>query len=320
MIQFIAEFLPASPDTIAEAPRPAPEPGRRPAPVARWKADLALLLNTLIWGATFVLVKEALADISTLLFLAIRFALAGAILLALARGWRPAPGAPGLLRTSVVVGGALFAGYLLQTWGLLFTTPSKSAFITGFSVVLVPILTAVIFRRLPGWGPLLGVLAALAGLYLLTAPAGPSGINRGDVLTLGCAFAFALHIMLIGHYSRLLPARVLAAGQVLVACGLAAVAVPWVEPVRFRPSTSLLVALLVTAVLATALAFLIQTWAQRFTTPTHTALIFSTEPLFASLTSWIVVGERLGPSGWVGGGLILAGIMAAELLGSKSGD
>lgn len=311
------EFLPASPDTIAEAPLGAAGPARPPAPVARWKADLALLLNTLIWGATFVLVKEALADVSTLLFLAVRFALAGAILVTLARGLRPGPGAPGLVRTSAVVGGVLFAGYLLQTWGLLFTTPSKSAFITGFSVVLVPILTALVYRRLPGWGLLLGVLAALVGLYLLTAPGGPSGINRGDVLTLGCAVAFALHIMLIGHYSRVLPARVLAAGQVLVAAMLATAAVPWVEPIRFRPSASLLTAVLVTAILATALAFLIQTWAQRFTTPTHTALIFSTEPLFASLTSWIVVGERLGPSGWVGGGLILAGIVAAELLGSK---
>lgn len=311
----MSEFLPASPDTIAET---APTGAVRAAPpVARWKADAALLLNTLIWGATFVLVQQALADVSTLLFLALRFALAGAVLALVARKLLRSPH---LLRASLLVGASLFAGYALQTWGLLFTTPSKSAFITGFSVVLVPILSAAVYRRVAGWGAVLGVLAAIAGLYLLTAPTAASRINRGDLLTLGCALAFAVHIMLIGHYSRLLPARALAAGQVLTACALASLSAPWAEPVRFRPSTPLFAALLVTALLATALAFLIQTWAQKSTTPTHTALIFSTEPLFASLTSWIVVGESLSARGWLGGALILAGILTAELLGSSSSE
>jgi drug/metabolite transporter (DMT)-like permease len=321
------EFLPASPDTIAEAAAPALRPARQ---VARWKADLALVGNTFIWGTTFVLVKAALADISTLLFLALRFAVAGAALALLARGSAPLRR---LLPASLIVGGSLFAGYLLQTWGLLFTTASKSAFITGFSVVLVPVLGALGYRRMAatagrshfagprlGSGPLLGVISSVIGLYLLTAPSGTAGINRGDLLTLGCAFAFALHILLIGHYSRLLPAGALAAGQVVVACGLALVAVPWAEPVRFRLSPALLLALLVTALLATALAFFVQTWAQQFTTPTHTALIFSMEPVFASLTSWVVAGERLGAAGWLGGFLILTGIVAAELLGSRRRD
>ena len=278
-------------------------------PLARWKADLALVGITLIWGATFVIVKSALADVSTLLFLALRFLLAGAALVIAARGVRVTGG---LVAASLQVGAALFAGYVLQTAGLRFTTPSKSAFITGFSVVLVPLFAAVAFRRFVGWGPVAGVGAATAGLYLLTLPAGASGINRGDLLTLGCAAAFALHILLIGRYSGRIPASGLAAGQVLVAAALSGASLPW-GPLFLRPSRALLLAIVITALLATALAFLVQTWAQQYTTPTHTALIFTMEPVFALLTSWLVMGETFSGRAWGGAALILAGILMAEL-------
>jgi drug/metabolite transporter (DMT)-like permease len=281
--------------------------GRRP--LARWKADLALVGITLIWGATFVIVKSALADVSTLLFLALRFLLAGAALAIAARGVRVT--GP-LVAASLQVGAALFAGYVLQTAGLRFTTPSRSAFITGFSVVLVPLFAAVAFRRFVGWGPVAGVTAAMAGLYLLTLPSGVAGVNRGDLLTLGCAAAFALHILLIGRYSGRIPASGLAAGQVLVAAALSGAGLPW-APAFLRPSNTLILAIVTTALLATALAFLVQTWAQQYTTPTHTALIFSMEPVFALLTSWLVMGEMFSGRAWAGAALILAGILIAEL-------
>lgn len=303
----MSDFLPASPDTIAETP-PAFAPRRTRVP--RWKADLALIGNTFVWGATFVLVKNALDDSSTVLFLMMRFALAGFALALFARGSAPLKS---VWRASVLVGSALFLGYVFQTWGLLYTTPSKSAFITGLSIPLVPLFAGLGYRRFAGWGAMAGVALATAGLYLLTSPSGGTGINRGDVLTMVCAISFAVHIILIGHYSGLVPARALAAGQVIVACLLAAAAVPWAEPVRFRPTAGLAVAIVVTALLATALAFFVQTWAQQFTTPTHTALIFSVEPLFALLASWVLLGETLPAGGWLGGGLILAGILAAEL-------
>ncbi|MCX6619427.1 MAG: DMT family transporter [Acidobacteria bacterium] len=281
--------------------------GRRP--LARWKADLALLGITLIWGATFVIVKRALADVSTLLFLALRFMLAGAALAMAARGLRVSGR---LVAASLQVGAALFAGYVLQTAGLRFTTPSKSAFITGFSVVLVPLFAAAALRRFVGWGPVAGVAAAMGGLYLLTLPAGASGVNRGDLLTLGCAAAFALHILLIGRHSGRVPASGLAAGQVLVAAALSGASLPW-GPVFLRPSSTLILAIVITALLATALAFLVQTWAQQYTTPTHTALIFTMEPVFALLTSWLVMGETFSGRAWGGAALILVGILIAEL-------
>ncbi len=280
----------------------------------RWKADLALVVVAFIWGSTFVIVKKALADTSTILFLALRFALAGAVL---AYGARQVRVDRRLARASLVVGLAMFAGYLLQTWGLRLTTPSKSAFITGFSIVLVPIFVGLAFRRFAGWAPLAGVASALTGLYLLTTPSGGGPVNRGDLLTLGCAAAFALHIIFLGHYSRQLPPVGLAAGQVVVAGALAFAAVPWAERVFLRLTPGLLLAIVVTGLLATALAFFVQTWAQQFTSPAHTALIFALEPVFAWLTSWVVLGERLGGRAALGALLILAGIILAELASRK---
>lgn len=308
----MSDFPPIQPAAIDEAklPEQPPEPSGR-----RWRAELALVGNTFIWGATFVVVKNALADVSTLLFLALRFALAGVTLALLARRTRLTRE---LVAGSAIVGCALFAGYLFQTLGLHHTTPSKSAFITGFSVVLVPILLALAFRRFAGWGALAGVAAAVVGLYLLTMPAVGAGVNRGDLLTLACAVAFAVHIILIGHYGRRLPAMALAAGQVCVAALLAAVSVPWAEPAFLRLSGGVVFAIVLTGLLATALAFSIQVWAQQHTSPTHTALIFALEPVFAWLTSWVVLGERLGARAAAGAVLILVGIVVAELRGSKT--
>jgi drug/metabolite transporter (DMT)-like permease len=308
---------------MSEAPPPlAPVlDGRKPpivpaAPVNRWKADVALAAISFVWGATFVIVKNALDDASALLFLSLRFALAAALLVFFARRVRVTRR---LATASVIVGASLFFGYLFQTWGLVLTTPSKSAFITGFYIVLVPVFVGIVFRRFPGWGPVSGVVAASSGLYLLTKPGVDASLNPGDLLTLACAVAFAIHIILLGHYTRTLPAAGLAAGQVLVVFALATVSVPWAEPLRVQFSAGLVFAIIVTGVFATALAFFVQTWAQQFTTPTHTALIFSMEPVFALVVSWMILGERFTGAGWVGAALILAGILVAELFTARKG-
>lgn len=275
----------------------------------RWKADLALAGITFIWGATFVLVKNALDDASTILFLAMRFGLAGALLLLLARRVRLTRD---LAVASAAVGACMFFGYLFQTAGLRLTTPSKSAFITGMFVVLVPVFTGLFLRRFPGLWAAGGVGAAGLGLYFLTAPTGTESVNRGDLLTLACAAIFALHIILTGHFIARLPAIGLTAGQVVVTALLSLASLPWAERVFLRLSPALVVAVLVTAVFATAVAFFVQTWAQQYTSPTHTALIFALEPVFAWLTSWAVEGERLGGRAAVGALLILAGIVLAE--------
>jgi drug/metabolite transporter (DMT)-like permease len=269
---------------------------------------------TLIWGSTFVVVKEALVDASPLPFLGIRFTLAGILLfLVMGRGLgeRQALG-PGFL-----LGVFLFAGYLCQTTGLLYTTPSKSAFITGFAVILVPFLQALHGFRLRV-ATIAGALLGLAGIYFLVLPSGLHAVNRGDVLTLFGAVSFAVHIVLVGSYTRRFSFRHLVPVQILVVGLLAAAALPLNLDFRLHWTAGLIGALLLTAVLATGFAFSVQNWAQQFTPPAHTALIFALEPVFAALTSRLVLGERLGGKVFMGSALILAGMVISEIWGSTT--
>src|SRR5690349_6728057 len=159
----------------------------------RWRADLSLALVALIWGSTFVVVKSALGQISTMYFLALRFALASLCMAALfAPSFRRStPRAIGSgLAGGALAGVFLWTGYVLQTFGLKYTTAGKSGFITGLYIVLVPLLTAVIYRRIPQVSEILGILMATGGLVLLTLPALDLRINFGDILTILCAVAF----------------------------------------------------------------------------------------------------------------------------------
>lgn len=281
---------------------------------ATLRADLALAGIALIWGATFVLVKQALRDVSTLLFLTMRFTLATA---ALAVAFRPLASKWGeareLLAGGAVAGSCLFAGYALQTLGLRYTSPSKSAFLTGLSIVMVPLLSSVIYRRSPGQAALLGVVSATVGMALMTLEGGFGRVNVGDVLTLGCAAGFALHILAVGAWVPRTSFQAFTLVQVATCGALAAGSFWWAERIYLRWSAGLLAALLVTGLLATALAFSVQAWAQQRTTPTHTALIFALEPVFALLTSYWLTGERLSTRQVLGAVLILAGILQVEL-------
>ena len=293
------------------------------------KADLLLAFCTLIWGATFVIVKSALADASVFVFLALRFSLAAAVLALIyhreiprlrgrkfrAQKFRDSPLAGGAL-----MGGLLFAGFALQTAGIQFTTPSKAAFITGFSVVLVPVLLALFGGLRIKKNIWAGALAALAGLYYLAVPAPDqfAHLNRGDLLVLAGAVMFALHIISVGAYSGRHPAGALSLVQVAVMAALALIAVPlfavagWQRP-RVDWTPQLIAAVLATAILATAVAFSVQVWAQQHASSSHTAILFSLEPVFAAATSFVFFHERLGSRALAGAALILAGILLVEL-------
>ena len=268
---------------------------------------------TAIWGCTFVVVKGALADASPLPFLTVRFMLAGLLLLAiLGRGQVER----GTIVPGFILGLFLFAGYLFQTWGLIYTTPSKSAFLTGFSVILVPLILMLSGLRM-GSATLVGAVLGLAGIYLLVAPSGMAGVNRGDLLTLAGALSFAVHIVLVGHYTKkfsflhLVPVQVLGVGL------LSLVALPMAPNQTLHLTGRLVAAILVTAVLATGVAFSVQNWAQQYTPAAHTALIFALEPVFAALSSWLVIGEHFGGRVLLGSGLILAGMVVSEIWGSN---
>jgi drug/metabolite transporter (DMT)-like permease len=286
----------------------------------RLQADLALVFCTLIWGATFVVVKDALADASVFVFLALRFSVA-ALLMALLfhRVLRHLDSAT--FRAGVQIGCFMFAGYVFQTLGLKSTTPSKAAFITGTSVVLVPVLLAAFGRRRLSRWVWAGALAACAGLYFLTVPpAGLAQLNRGDLLVLLCALMFALHIIFVARYTGNHSVKGLSFLQVATTAVLTGTALPllagthW-EPPRVAWTAGLIFAVAITAVGATAIAFSLQVWAQQFTTATHTAIILSLEPVFAALTSLLLARERLGGRSLAGAAMIFAGILFAELKG-----
>ncbi len=285
------------------------------------KAHLLLVVVTFVWGVTFVQIKDVLSDVSPLLFNAVRMALAATALLLIFRKHLRMTAAA--LRTGLWMGTLLWMGYEFQTTGLVHTTPSKSAFLTGVSVVLVPVFLALIWRKHINRWTSLGVLAAFAGLYLLTVPnAGTggrfAGVNRGDALTLGCAVAFGFQIIFMGRAMRSHPFQQIATLQACVAAVLMAASVPLLEKPHVVWSPRVVIAILVTGLLATAAAFTIQAWAQQFTPPTHTALIFVLEPVFAWASSYLLLGERLGTRASLGALLIVAGVLLSELKGSAS--
>lgn len=278
------------------------------------KAHLLLVLITLIWGSTFVLVKEALNDSSPLVLNAVRMALA-AVLLAVYYRKKITVLTKPALTAGVVVGIFLYLGYALQTSGLKLTTPSKSAFLTGTSTVMVPLVLVAIWRAHIHLWRVAGIVLALAGLFLMTVPADLAKVNFGDVLTVGCAFGFAFQIVFLGRATQRFPFEQIAVLQVGTAAVLMALTAPFLERPHFHPSGTVLAAVLITGIFGTAVAFTVQAWAQQFTPATHTALIFTLEPVFAWLTSFIYLQERLGVRAGAGALLILGGVLVSELLG-----
>lgn len=277
------------------------------------RADLTLALIALIWGTTFVLVKRALEDISPFLYLALRFSLA-AVVLALYFRKRVVQGISRReIGIGLVVGSVLMSGYVLQTVGLQSTTPSKSAFLTGLYVVLVPFAGSLVYQVRPRWAEIAGVAIAATGMGLLSMQGERLTIERGDLLTIGCAVAFALHIVLLGHWAPLVGYESLSVMQIAGAALVALGALPFVELPAIKWTTPVIAAILVGGLLATALAFVLQTWAQQNTSPTRAAILFSLEPVFAWIVSFLVEGETLTGRAALGAVLILAGILAVEL-------
>ncbi|MGZ4733040.1 MAG: DMT family transporter [Terriglobales bacterium] len=281
------------------------------------KAHILLVLITLIWGSNFVVIKNALAEVSPLFFNALRMSLAAVVLAAVfyrELGRFTAAS----LRSGLLVGAFLFVGNELQTVGLKYTTPSKSAFLTGVSVVLVPVLLALFWKRGLNRWTAAGVLLTFVGLYLLTVPASAgSGLNlrsmnQGDLFTLGAAVVFAFHIILIEHATRAQRWQQITLVQVTVTALLMILTVPVAEKIYVVWSARVIWGIGITGFLSLALAFAIQAWAQQFTPATHTALIFTLEPVFAWLTSFIFLGERLGSRAGFGAACILAGLLISE--------
>ncbi|MBL8074535.1 MAG: DMT family transporter [Nitrospira sp.] len=271
---------------------------------------LALLLTTLIWGATFPATKAALGQIPPLSFLLLRFFI-GTLLIFLwfVVGRRRLHHDRAVLVAAAVSTVFLFLGYLLQTVGLAYTTASNSAFLTALYVIFVPLILLRVDRRV-----ILATVIAVVGLWLLVKP--NASMSRGDLMTLGCAVAFAGHIICLERFTRQVDASSLLAWQ-MVAMTVLFLPAPWWEDApgsAFLPTPVLLTALVVTGVLAT-LAFAVQIWAQQLVPAQQVALLFASEPAYAAWLSWYFLGETLDVQGWVGSALILLAVIIGALAG-----
>jgi drug/metabolite transporter (DMT)-like permease len=277
--------------------------------------SLALIGVAAVWGATFVMVKDAVSLYPLYAFLGWRFGIAVLALLVLF------PRAltrfrPGTLRVGLLAGLFLCAGYVFQTWGLEDTSASKAAFITGMFVVITPVLQAGLLRRMPRWATWAGVGLSVVGLWLLTG-ASAGGWNVGDTRVLICAVAYSAHMIVLGSLGRDHDAGALTLVQLattaIICIGISAA----IERPGLPQETSVWVALLVTGVLASAVAFAVQTTAQRYISPTRTAVILVSEPAFGGLFGWLA-GEALGVTGWAGAAMILGGMLISEIVGARA--
>jgi len=285
-------------------------------------ADLALLVLTLLWGTTFHFVKVVLEVASTGVFLAGRFATA-ALVLALAWLFRRDRAGTGLLRDGALLGLFMLAGFVLQTFGLRLTTPSRSGFLTGLSVLVVPFIARYSLGRPVRSSSWAGVLLAVAGLAVLSRPLGegPGGAVRlGDALTAGCAVAFALQIVFTSEWSPRHPLVPFVLVQLLVVLAGALLLLPLEAPRLDRAGLARFAGTVAfTGVAMTAAAFLVMNWAQRRTTAVRAALVFSLEPVAAALFSHLYGGEALSLADWTGGALVVLGVVVGEVGGALTG-
>ena len=277
-------------------------------------AEFMLATVTIFWGATFPIVKDAINEMPVMAFLWVRFAMA-AILLALItgrrgfatldrRGWR----------LGILLGTLLFFAYLFQTFGLERTSSANAGFLTGLGVVWVPLMAGPFLKKPAAFGSKIGVGLALVGLFLLTWHT-PWTINFGDFLVVICSVFVALHIIGLDVFTKGYDGRALTFVQIATMAVLSCIGSLLFEPVSLPQvwTGSLIFAFIITSVFATAYAFWAMTTFQKRTTPTRAALIYTLEPVFAAVFSVWLAGDRLTSIGWFGGGLIVIGMIVAEV-------
>ncbi len=275
------------------------------------KADLSLLGVTIGWGFSFILTKNLLASLSAYNFIAIRFLIAFAISsLVFLKNMKNIN--RDTLKYGFLIGFILFVSFVTQTIGLLYTSVSKSAFITGFSVVLVPLISALYLKKMPEKPAAIGAIFAIIGLALLTLNDNLI-FNIGDFYTIICAFGYAMHIIIVGKYTGKVDSIALGVIQIGVVGILSLIMTLIVETPIFPTGIDVWTNILILSIVCTCGAYIVQSTAQKFTTPTHTALIYSGEPVFAAIFAYIFVGELLSPKGIIGAFLILLGMIIAEV-------
>lgn len=290
-------------------------------------ADAVLAVVTAIWGTTFIVNRLVLENAPPLLFLTLRFSVAAVVMAVLARG---RPVTPGVRNDGIFVGVLLGASIGCQIVGQLFTSASKTAFITGLSVPLTPVVTFLVARKVPSASNLAGLLLAALGFGVLAWPANATTLEPGDFLVLLTAVIYAWIIFYLGESAPRHDARRYAAEQIFwaaVTVGVVRLALTpflsghgsfFVAEARPLPWTGgFLTAVLWMALVATVTTFIAQTWAQARMSAVHAAVLFALEPVWTAFFAWIVLGERMSRSEVGGAALILAGIVVSEWPGKR---
>lgn len=275
------------------------------------RAELILAFATLIWGATFVIIKEGLKSCSPLLFIGIRFIAAFLVMFAFNRKKFMASGAD-IWKRGLVLGVLNYIAYAAQTIGLEYTTVAKSSLITYFFAVLTPPLHYLLTGKKPNRGNLAGLAVVFAGMIIITSPKA-EGINIGDVLTLASALSYAFYIVLLDKYPSRGDAGVLVSIQFLLTGVLGLASAPLAETVYIELNTSLLLSLAYLSFLGSAVSIFLINRFQYYTTPTRAVIIYSLEPVFSVILGIIFLAESSAPLKMAGGAVILAGILLSEL-------
>jgi len=276
------------------------------------QAEIYLLGIVIIWGSTFAIIKGILDQILPLTFLAYRFFLAAFVLSVIF--WKRLKNIDNIiLRKGWLIGVFLFLGYTFQTVGLKYTTATKTGFITGLSVVLVPVISYFFIKEKINRNSVIGVIFAVIGLWFLNYNSNFS-FNFGDFLVLLGAVSFAMHIISVGLYAKkvdYVPLVIVQLATVFVLCLL--MAIIFERPaLHLSYSFNIWWAIILTGIFATALAFYMQNRFQRYSTATKTAIIFSGEPIFAAVFAYFLLGEKVGLIAWVGGLLIIFGMIVSQ--------
>lgn len=285
--------------------------------VKQLKADLSLVAVTVVWGASFPIMSIAFKSIPPYSFIAIRFLLAGIILaIVFMKKFKT------LNRQSViagiVIGAALGTGSILQAVGLLYTTPSKSGFITGLNVIIVPILIAIIYKKLPDFKTNLGIVLSIIGLAFMSLSGNGAGINKGDLLTFVAAITFGAQILLVDKFVTDLDISVLTCVELLTVGIMSSIPAAVVEGFKIHLNIFSVGAVVFTVLFCTIFAFGVQNVAQGYTSPTHTAIIFLAEPVFSAIFS-VAVGDKLTGRTLVGCLMILAGMIIINIKFQRKG-
>lgn len=276
------------------------------------KADIALFFVTIGWGASFLLTKNSLSYLQTFNFLAIRFFIAF-VLSSLVFIKKMIKINKKSLKYGVILGLILYAVYAFQTLGLNYISVSRSAFITGVNVILVPIFSAYMMKNKLAKKTIFSTVMAFLGLALLTLNSEIQGICIGDVFTLICAILFALYIIYVGKYDKEVEAVSLAVLQLGVVSLLSFITSIIIEQPTIPTETNAWINIIILSVICTSGAYIVQSVAQKYTSPTHTALIYTCEPVFAAIFGYYICDVVLGVRGTIGAILIVFGMVMSEL-------